>query len=260
MNGWNDDDPQLLETQRGTKYAVHSWWSTGLSENKTMKRREFIRTAGGVAGGAAAATAPTTAQQSSNTTAGNDSAEGNITAGDKSSNVTGGNATGPGGGMTTYKLGGKVAGWEGQAPPSIQGTTNPPLVFKPGQKYKVVWENLDGVSHDFAVNDSDGNTITKTDVMSAQGETLSLTFTATNKMAEYICTIHPSTMKGNVQQSAASSGSGGGEKQQNPEEMGVPFQAHFVGIATVLMTVVSLVFTFFTLKYGESLNAKGGNN
>jgi hypothetical protein len=42
--------------------------------------------------------------------------------------------------------------------------------------------------------------------------------------------------------------------------MGVPFQAHFVGIATILAVTLSLVFTFSLLKYGESANTKGGNN
>jgi hypothetical protein len=46
----------------------------------------------------------------------------------------------------------------------------------------------------------------------------------------------------------------------DPLHMGVPFQAHFVGIATILMMVVSLIFTFFLLKYGESPHAKGGND
>jgi hypothetical protein len=45
-------------------------------------------------------------------------------------------------------------------------------------------------------------------------------------------------------------GEGGGEVE--PEEMGVPFQAHFVGLATLLGIFVSLVFTFFFLKYGET--------
>jgi hypothetical protein len=41
--------------------------------------------------------------------------------------------------------------------------------------------------------------------------------------------------------------------------MGVPFLAHYVGIATVLMMIVSLIYTFFFLKYGESANTSGGN-
>jgi plastocyanin len=55
---------------------------------------------------------------------------------------------------------------------------------------------------------------------------------------------------------APSSGGGG---EQDPEEMGVPIQAHYVGIATGLAVLVSLLFTFFVLKYGESPHASGGN-
>ena len=65
-------------------------------------------------------------------------------------------------------------------------------------------------------------------------------------------------MVGTIQ--VGSSGGGGGEEEEpSPEEMGVPFQAHFVGIATLLMMVLSLVYTFFLVKYGESPNAKGGD-
>jgi hypothetical protein len=54
-------------------------------------------------------------------------------------------------------------------------------------------------------------------------------------------------------------GGGGGGSPTDPHEMGVPFQAHFVGIATVLMMLVALVYTFFVLKYGESPNASSPN-
>jgi halocyanin-like protein len=52
----------------------------------------------------------------------------------------------------------------------------------------------------------------------------------------------------------------GGQTPLNPEHMGVPFQAHYVGIATLVMMVASLIFTFFLLKYGESAHTSGGNN
>jgi hypothetical protein len=54
-------------------------------------------------------------------------------------------------------------------------------------------------------------------------------------------------------------GGGGGAAEQDPEHMGVPFQAHFVGLATVLMMVVSVIYTFFVLKYGESPHTSGSN-
>jgi len=51
---------------------------------------------------------------------------------------------------------------------------------------------------------------------------------------------------------------GGG--QQDPEHMGVPFQPHYVGIATLLMMSASLLFTFFFVKYGESAHTSGGRS
>jgi hypothetical protein len=55
-------------------------------------------------------------------------------------------------------------------------------------------------------------------------------------------------------------GGGGASTPIDPEHMGVPFQAHFVGLATILALCVSLVFTFYLLKYGESAHTKGGND
>lgn len=43
---------------------------------------------------------------------------------------------------------------------------------------------------------------------------------------------------------------GGGEIELH--NLGVPIHAHFVGSATILAIMVTLVFTFFFLKYGES--------
>jgi hypothetical protein len=51
---------------------------------------------------------------------------------------------------------------------------------------------------------------------------------------------------------------GGAAEEVDPEHMGVPIQAHWVGIATILMIISSLMFTFFLLKYGESAHTKGG--
>ncbi|MFC7235920.1 plastocyanin/azurin family copper-binding protein [Halosegnis marinus] len=77
---------------------------------------------------------------------------------------------------------------------------------------------------------------------------------------EYVCAPHRQAgMVGTVvvNESGAPPSGGGGEVE--PEEMGVPIQAHFVGIATILAIAVSLMFTFFLLKYGESPHASGGN-
>lgn len=51
---------------------------------------------------------------------------------------------------------------------------------------------------------------------------------------------------------AGDGGHGGGGGEGDLHELGVPIQAHFVGSATILAILVTLIFTFFFLKYGES--------
>lgn len=77
---------------------------------------------------------------------------------------------------------------------------------------------------------------------------------------KYFCEPHKAAgMEGKVIANEQGQKPGGGAGASDPEEMGVPIQAHFVGIATILAIMVSLVFTFFLLKYGESPHASGGN-
>lgn len=104
-----------------------------------------------------------------------------------------------------FELGGVVGGWQGRLPETreadqtIEGEKNPTLELEAGSRYMVIWENADGVPHNFTVKDADGNDIIATETTSNSGEKLSLTFTATREMDQYVCTIHPSTMQGDIQ-------------------------------------------------------------
>lgn len=131
--------------------------------------------------------------------------------------------------QTTLRFGGRVQGWQGRAPQRIKGKKNPTLNLQPGKKYKVVWENLDGQPHDFTIQDSNGNTIKKTPIVSQQGATRSLTFTATKKMAQYICTVHPTTMVGQMQVGKQT----GNQNQQNQQQASFFKQGTKVGIQKV---------------------------
>jgi len=100
------------------------------------------------------------------------------------------------------------------------------------------------------------------DSLEDEGFTYSHTF-ETGGMYTYYCQPHEQlgmvgaiAVGGDVETETV--GGGGGEV--DPEHMGVPFHPHYVGIATIVMMVVSLLFTFFQLKYGESAHASGGNN
>lgn len=108
---------------------------------------------------------------------------------------------------TTIELGGETNGWIGESPSSIQGQTNPTLTLEAGAEYTVTFENLDGLPHDFHIVDTLGGTqdseIGGTGAPPEGyidlGETASATFTATEEMVEYYCSVHPNAMRGTVE-------------------------------------------------------------
>jgi halocyanin-like protein len=103
------------------------------------------------------------------------------------------------------------------------------------------------------------------DTLEGGGFTYEHTF-ETEGIYAYFCSPHEGNgMKGGIavgEVETESEGGGGGEGgggELHPEEMGVPFRAHFVGIATLLGIAVALVFTFYLLKYGESAHSSSPN-
>jgi hypothetical protein len=98
----------------------------------------------------------------------------------------------------TFKLGGKVAGWQGRSPSAIEGTTNPTLQMTAGTTYEIVWENLDGKKHELIIESGSGEEIAATEHAKKKGQTRSVTFKATPEMASYYCEYHPKSMRGKV--------------------------------------------------------------
>ncbi|WP_227373698.1 plastocyanin/azurin family copper-binding protein [Haladaptatus halobius] len=103
------------------------------------------------------------------------------------------------------RLGAKQSGWIGRKPQSIADEKNPTLSLKAGQKYKLTWENLDGMEHEFLVVDDSNEKLeesdkklVKSDDAKKKGEKVTVTFTASKKMSRYFCEYHPQTMKGQV--------------------------------------------------------------
>ncbi|WP_458209050.1 hypothetical protein [Haladaptatus sp. NG-SE-30] len=150
--------------------------------------------------------------------------------------------------VETFQFGGRVQAWQGQAPEDISDQENPTIQLQAGQVYEVTWENLDGQPHTFALQDSDGqnlpvifpdvevnttgtqtttttttgtrtttggtvtppeDAIDVTEQLSQQGATQTLRFVATQDVAQYICTIHPTTMVGDVNLQGGGGGNGG---------------------------------------------------
>ncbi len=217
-----------------------------------MKRRDFLRAASGAAGTsvavgtASAQSAPVS--QTDNGTAGNST--GNATAG----NGTAGNATDGAGGSES--LPGEGTTKTVAVGPNGQNIFDPETVYiQPGGTIEWVWE---GGGHNVAPQTDqlpEGAEWEGVDDLQDAGYTYTHQFTTTGEYP-YICTPHESVgMEGSVVVNESGEAPSSGESAINPEEMGVPIQAHFVGIATVVMMLVSLVYTFFAVKYGESRHA-----
>ncbi|MFB6074398.1 MAG: halocyanin domain-containing protein [Haloarculaceae archaeon] len=223
-----------------------------------MNRREFLRTAGGTAGGAAALTAAGSA-------AAQDSGGGQPDYGGWLSDV--GNYDG----TTVDKTGeSNVTIHVGAQGNGGNLAFDPPAVHvDSGTKITWQWTGQGG-SHNVVGDNADFRSGSP---VGEEGHTFEHTFDS-DGIYKYYCQPHkPLGMKGAIVVGtdypttsggggggSNGGGGGGGNTEVDPENLGVPFQAHYVGIAAVAGVVVSLLFTFFTLKYGESPNTKGGNN
>ncbi|OVE84145.1 cupredoxin domain-containing protein [Natronolimnobius baerhuensis] len=96
-------------------------------------------------------------------------------------------------------LEGRTTGWVGVEPDDIDGERNPTLELEAGTEYVLVWENEDGVGHNFVIEDDDGENLVETEIISGSGETQTVEFTAEEGMAEYYCAPHPQSMRGDVE-------------------------------------------------------------
>jgi len=210
-----------------------------------MNRREFLRTAGGAAGGAAAvstATGPAAA------------------------------AEGGGGGGSKPDLGGYLDGANnhdgsvvdetGSDEVTVDVGAGDGLAFGPAAVHvdngaTVVWEwTGEGGTH---------NVISEDGVFDSGATKSSGTFEHTfeeDGVYPYFCSPH----KGSGMLGAIVVGtdyptvSADASTPLDVQHMGSNIQEHFVGVTVILAMSVTMVFTFFLLKYGESANTEGGNN
>jgi halocyanin-like protein len=218
-----------------------------------MNRREFLRTAGGAAG--ATATAGAASGTAAATEAGGDEGGG------------GGGEPDLGGYLDDVgNFGGSVEDATGQDQVTVavgaEGNGGA-LAFGPAAIHvdngaTVVWEwTGEGGSHNVVSEDG----AFESDLAGEEGVTFEHTFEE-DDVYNYFCQPHKSAgMKGSVVVGTDfPTKGGGGSTPLEPSHMGAQIHEHFVGVSVVLAISVSLVFTFFVLKYGESAHTKGGNN
>ncbi|WP_238398139.1 cupredoxin domain-containing protein [Halorussus salinus] len=148
----------------------------------------------------------------------------------------------------TYRFGGEVAAWQGRAPAAIEGQSNPTVELEAGREYEFWFENLDGQPHNIVIQDADGNAIVESELVSEEGATASVTFTATPAMTTYICTVHPTTMVGDL--TVTGQAEGGGESGGLFGTL--PFGALVVLGVIALALVSPVLFALFLFSRGGS--------
>jgi len=201
-----------------------------------MKRRDFLRATGGSGTAVALGTGVAAGQEGTGTATGTSTGTGTASGTD-----TGGGGDGP-----TEEV---VVGPGGNL--VFEPKT---LEITPGTTVRWVWDSdmhnvvpqsqPEGAS--WEGKGSQGTTFDTGTEYSHTFETLGT--------HEYVCTPHESAgMVGSIEVVETLSQAGAGE--QDLHDLGVPIQAHWVGTATILMIFVSIMFTFYLLKYGESPNA-----
>ena len=91
----------------------------------------------------------------------------------------------------TVSFDGYSSHWEGVGG-DIDGERNPTLVLEDGGEYTFEWTNADNMLHDLQIWDADEDVVDDliSDETDVDGETVSLTFTASADMAYYVCSYH----------------------------------------------------------------------
>jgi plastocyanin len=217
-----------------------------------MKRRDFLRAASvpAATATASAATGTGAAQETSEGTA-TGTATGNSTGTGTGTSTGTGTGTGGGGPTETVTVG------PGGSLVFSPGTEEP-LQIAPGTTVEFVWESD---NHNIVVDSQpEGAGWEGYETLENTGFTYEHTF-ETLGTYEYYCEPHQTAgMVGTIEvvENPNAGGGGGGEKELH--SFGVPIHAHWVGAATILGIIVTIIFTFYVLKYGESAHTGTGRN
>ncbi|WP_435063095.1 plastocyanin/azurin family copper-binding protein [Halobaculum sp. EA56] len=210
-----------------------------------MKRRDFMRQAGGataaLGAGAAAASGTATAQEGG-----------------------GGGQKPDFGGYTDGAKGGTYEDARGSSEVTVEVGGGGGLAFLPTELWidtgtTVTFEWVSGGHNVLFEETPSGAGVSGHEPIESEGFSFSVTFD-TGGIYKYYCDPHKSLgMLGAIavggEVPTVSTG-GGGPKELH--ELGVAIQAHWVGAATILGIVMSVIFTFYLVKYGESAHTGTG--
>ncbi|MFC4988167.1 plastocyanin/azurin family copper-binding protein [Saliphagus infecundisoli] len=218
-----------------------------------MNRREALVAVGSVLGAGSAVTAvmPVGAQEDGS--GGNESG-GNETGGGSGGNETQGGGNESGGGNQSGNASGGGGGGATETVNVVDNAFEPAeLTIEPGTTVEWAWQGTQAQHNVVPDSQPEGAGWEGHTSLESGDFSFSSTF-ETEGDYEYICEPHVSQgMTGTI---TVTTDTGGGQAEADVDihDLGVPIQKQYVGVASFLATFVSLVFTFYLLKYGESAN------
>ncbi|ELZ04522.1 cupredoxin domain-containing protein [Natrialba aegyptia] len=102
---------------------------------------------------------------------------------------------------TRIEFDAQTSGWVGIEPEAIADEDNPTLTLQDGETYEIGWEEGDGASHNIELVDENDEVVDdyETEEATEGGEDQFIEFDATDEIVEYVCRVHPNTMRGEIE-------------------------------------------------------------
>ncbi|ELY95570.1 cupredoxin domain-containing protein [Natrialba taiwanensis] len=102
---------------------------------------------------------------------------------------------------TRIELDAQTPGWVGIEPEAIADEDNPTLTLQDGETYEIGWEEGDGASHNIELVDENDEVVDdyETEEATEGGEDQFIEFDVTDEIVEYVCRVHPNTMRGEIE-------------------------------------------------------------
>ncbi|ELZ02790.1 cupredoxin domain-containing protein [Natrialba asiatica] len=102
---------------------------------------------------------------------------------------------------TRIELDAQTSGWVGIEPEAIADEDNPTLTLQEDETYEIGWEEGDGASHNIELVDENDEVVDdyETEEATEGGEDQFIEFDATDEIVEYVCRVHPNTMRGEIE-------------------------------------------------------------
>ncbi|OVE83051.1 hypothetical protein B2G88_16675 [Natronolimnobius baerhuensis] len=95
----------------------------------------------------------------------------------------------------------QTSGWVGIEPDEIADEENPTLTLQAGEQYEIGWFEGDGATHNIELVDDNDDVVGdyQTDEAEEGGDEQLIHFEATDEIAQYVCRLHETTMRGDMQ-------------------------------------------------------------